>query len=1037
MSELALKLLGTPKVTQAGEPVIGFRSVKARALLFYVVANDRPTARTKLAGLFWGDLPDANASANLRKTLTNLRHLVGSHLTITRESVGLNEASFPQLDVTEFEEALKSEEPTRWELAVTLYQGDFLEGFYVAGAPAFETWLLAERYRLREMLLVGLHNLAQHYASSRQYSQAIHHTQRLLTLEPLRENIHRLLMSLFARSGQRARALVQYEACVQVLAEELDTEPGPETTDLFHRIEAGALDTTVSTNIPPHNLPAATTSFVGREAELERIKKWVGEGNDRLLSIVGPGGVGKTRLALHAAWAALPRFAHGAWFIPLTSLAVANNLATAVAATLGITFFGQASPEAQVVRFLRRRQLLLVFDNAEHLISQSLADFLMTILSQAAGVKIVVSSRQRLMMQAEQVLNLLGLAYPEEETAVTASTYPAGQLFLERSHNHGVVLEPEPPVNMAVHHLCQLVEGLPLALELAAAWTRMLSLPAINAEIERKISFLAANMHDVPPRHRSIRAVFDTSWQLLDDAERLLMCRLSYFRGGFGQEAAAKVTGATPVQLQALAAKSWLRSLGDGRYQIHELIRQYATEKLAQQPTAAEQVARGHGRFFANFLAEREEMIQGADYQRAKDEIQADIENVHQAWDWLVAHHSLDEIARAAETLHYYYINTQGLFAEATHRFQTAADKILEVNQSERAEQLAGRLWLQAAVNRRMLGQLDEAARLAQQSLAIFYRHELPKDIARASGTLSVIRLQQSEKEAALALAETAVNLARELDDPITLCLCLNNLSYVLSYNNALEEAIASAEESAALARQIAYPHGVLSATNMLGVYYEQTGEIEKAEAVFRALVDRCRETATRSRLAQAVNNLGALHKKRGELDKALPLLQEAASLYEAVGQTHYATTVQVMLGEVALAQGDVDQASRLCWQALRAAQEIEMSALTLDVLALHADLLRAQSDYNAATALLVFVLHQPSGFGDRREKAHQSLQALRQMMPPEAFAAAKEQGSMWTLNEAVAEALRQGDTAVSGLNFAGLAAGIFIMYITAFLVKF
>lgn len=1009
MSDLSLRLLGAPEVMRNGEPVNGFRSLKTRALLFYVAVNGRPTARTKLAGLFWGDLPDANASANLRKTLTNLRHLAGPHLTITRENVGLNEVNPLWLDVTEFEVALQSEDPSRWETAVSLYRDDFLEGFYVAGAQEFETWLLEERHRLRERLLLALHNLAQHYADRRQYTQAIQHVQRLLTLEPLRENVHRLLMALFAQSGQRTRALAQYEACAQILAEELDTEPDPKTTDLFNRIQAGKLNTAVtpSQRMPDHNLPAPMTSFVGREAELERIKTWLGNMNDRLMTIVGPGGVGKTRLALHAAWATLPNFAHSVWFISLASLVEVKNLATVVAAALGIPFFGHASPETQVAKFLRRKELLLVFDNAEHLISQPLADFLTTILSQAAGVKIMVTSRQRLMMQAELVLNLPGLAYPAEETAVTASTYPAGQLFLERSHNHGVNLKAEPPENTAVQRLCRLVEGLPLALELAAAWTRMLTLPAINAEIEREIAFLTTNMRDVLPRQRSIRAVFDTSWQLLSEAERQLMCRLAYFRGGFAKEAATEVTGATSAQLQALVHKSLLRLQPDGRYQMHELIRQYAAEKLAKRPAEAEQVARGHGQYFANFLAEREEMIQGADYLQAKAEIQLDIENVRKAWDWMATNHRLGEMADAAETLHYYYMNTQGLFAEAAQRFQAAAHEILQADPNEKAEQLAGRLWLQAAVNRRMLGQLTDAAHLAQQSLAIFYRHELSTDIARASGTLSVIRLQQNEMEEAQFLAETAVNQVRELDDLVTLCLCLNNLSYVTSYNGNIEAAIALAEESAALAKQIAYPHGALSAMNMLGVYYQQIGEMEKAEAVFIELVERCRETATKSRLAQAVNNLGALHKKCGALDKAQPLLREAMSLYEAVGQMHYATAVQVMLGEIALAQGDVDLARQLGRQTLQAGQEIEMPALTVDVLAFHAKLLRERGAHEAAVAMFTFVAHHAAGFGDTGEKSQQTLEALQKMMSPQTFAAAKQQGSKWTLDEAVAKALR------------------------------
>jgi len=292
--------------------------------------------------------------------------------------------------------------------------------------------------------------------------------------------------------------------------------------------------------------------------------------------------------------------------------------------------------------------------------------------------------------------------------------------------------------------------------------------------------------------------------------------------------------------------------------------------------------------------------------------------------------------------LHDYFFNTQGLFAEAAHRFQTAAAAIIEVCDKE-AEQLAGGLWLKAAVNRRMLGQLTEAEQLVRQSLEVFYRHELPAEIARANSTLAVIRLQQNEKKTALQLAETAVAQAREVDAPIDLCLCLNNLAYVLAHNGNYEAAVAIAEESTALARANAYPHGQLSALNMLGVYYEQLGETEKAEAVFEELVERCRETATRSRLAQSVNNLGALYKKRNQFNQALPLLQEAVNLYEGVGQEHYAAFVKVMLGEISLEQGNLDLARHYCRQALQAAQEIEMPELSSNALALRARLLSAE----------------------------------------------------------------------------------------------
>ncbi|HSM56290.1 MAG TPA: BTAD domain-containing putative transcriptional regulator [Candidatus Sulfomarinibacteraceae bacterium] len=1010
MSGLALRLLGAPEVTQHGEPVDGFRSAKARALLFYVAVIRQPQSRTRLAGLLWGDLPEENASANLRKTLTNLRKLAGPHLDITRDAVAINLANPPALDVQAFETALDRGDPARLQIAVDLYQGDFLEGFYVRQAPEFETWLLTERDRLRERLLAALQKLAEYETGRGQPVMAIAHAQRLLAMDPLREDIYRLLMSLFAQNGQRARALAQYEACAQRLADELNVEPGEETIALYRRIRDGVFDPPPLPAIPLHNLPASTTSFVGRERELAYIERWLGDqalaGNaNRLLTIIGPGGVGKTRLAQQAAWSAVDDFGDGLWSVSLRSLQDASGLSATIAEALGISFFGHEDPQAQLVRYLRHKNLLLLLDNADQLVSQAFADFTLAILTQAPAVKIVVTSRRRLEMQAEQLLELSGLVYPDEEPAIAGSTYPAAQLFRQRIEGHGHRLPHGPEVDKAVYELCRLLDGLPLALELAATLVGSLSLSQIVAQIKRGLDSLATNLRDLPPRHRSMRAVFETSWQLLSREERRLMRQLAYFRGGFSIQAAASVVGARPTQLQALANKSLIRAQGDDRYDMHELIRHYASNKLANRPHEAQDVARRHARRLTHFLAARKAAIQGPEYQQASLEIAADAPNVRKAWEWAVAARSLEDIARSAETLHYYFLNTRSSFDEAAQRFENAARAIAGMPAME-ADALAGRLLLKAAVNRRMLGQLEDARRLAEQSLSHFYRQELALDIARAASTLGVIRLQQSEKAGALRLAKTAVDQARDLDAPVDLCLCLNNLAYVLAHNGQTEAAIASAEESVELARHIDYPHGELSAMNMLGVYYQSTGEDAKARGVFETLVDRCRKTGTQSRLAQAVNNLGALYKKQGDSDKARPLLQEAVHLYEAVGQAHYAAFVRVLLGELALERGDVERSRRCCTHALQTAEEMEMPALAANALVLHARLLARQGKIDDAASVLALIAADPSALSDARNDARQELEALRDLMSPQAFDVAQDKGRRCTLHEITRQVL-------------------------------
>ncbi|HZD11444.1 MAG TPA: AAA family ATPase, partial [Candidatus Binatia bacterium] len=319
MTGLTLRLFGSPEVRHDGEEVEGFRSAKARALLFYVVVSEIPQARTKLAGLLWGELPEENANANLRKTLTNLRKVADPYLTITRDTVAVDENNPPWLDVHEFKMALDSRDFERLEAAVDLYRGEFLDGFYLHEAREFESWQLDERYRLRERMLAALNRLAEGYAERGQFSKAIRSAQRLLTMEPLREDAHRLLMALYARNGQPARALRQFETCVQLLETELGVAPDLQTRRLVEAIRAGEFvpesplwtgdqEPHVASHIGqgpdafddqrPGN-EGAQGLFIGREQELAHLDEALSEvlaARGRLVFVTGEAGRGKSAL---------------------------------------------------------------------------------------------------------------------------------------------------------------------------------------------------------------------------------------------------------------------------------------------------------------------------------------------------------------------------------------------------------------------------------------------------------------------------------------------------------------------------------------------------------------------------------------------------------------------------------------------------------------------------------------------------------------------------------------------------------------------
>lgn len=405
------------------------------------------------------------------------------------------------------------------------------------------------------------------------------------------------------------------------------------------------------------NLPMPSTSFVGRWPEVRQIVNMLADSDIHLLSLLGPGGTGKTRLAIQAAAEIAEgntrHFGDGVFFVPLAPLSSPDSMVTAIAQSVGFCLCREEeSPRQQLIDFLRRKQLLLVMDNMEHLVESGGATLPAEIIQNSPGVRILATSRTRLNVQGEHLYFVAGMRTPEagavhawRNIEKEAADYSAIQLFAQCAARVIPGFRLEAGNIAEVARICQQVQGLPLGIELAAAWLEVLTLPEIAAEIERNLDILDTELHGIPDRQRSIRAVFNTSWQLLSQRERAILPMLSILRAGFSREAAEAITTNVTIRdLLGLINKSWLQRVGDGRFQMHELLRQYAAEKLEQEPQLKHLVCERQAHYFANFLNNHLAPLLGGRQIETCDAIAADFDNIRSAWKWLVAHSQFDHL---------------------------------------------------------------------------------------------------------------------------------------------------------------------------------------------------------------------------------------------------------------------------------------------------------------------------------------------------------------------------------------------------------
>ena len=925
MVNLSLALLGSFTAVYDQHHLTQFRTKAVQALLIYLVCQPEAQARETLMALLWPEQPTKSAQGNLRHALYHLRQIIPTvngengdvpFVLADRQTIQVNPDGRFYLDITQFETLTDSREVGDWQTAVTLYRTDFLNDFYLPDSPNFESWAQSRRADLQHRLLDTLVKLTNHHLDAEHFEQAEQYARRQLAIDNLREEAHRQLMVVLARNGRRTAALTHYQTMRQLLQDELQIEPSAETETLVAAIRSGELPSGKRTQhiiedkpTAPHNLPPQHTPFVGRQAELAALDRLLADEQIRLINITGPGGTGKTRLAVAVAerQQSQQRFRHGIFFVPMANVNDHERIVSTIATAME---FRLDRGEAQLLDMMRAKEILLLLDNFEQLVEGG--DVVMRLLQAAPQLKILLTSRERLRLQGEQLYPIQGL-----QEADVSSQNDALQLFLQAARRVQPDFQETADNTTSLRQICRLVEGMPLALELAAAWIDLLAPAEIVSEIQRNLGFLATDLRDVPTRHRSIRAVFDGLWKRLSPDEQQLLAQVTIFEGGFTREAVTAVTTASLRDLAMLVHNALLTfDTVNGRYNLHSLLRQYA---VAYRKTDATLSAR-HSEYYRSWMVSQLDRLIGAEQTTAARQVQVEMDNVRTAVIHLLQQEQFTELDTVLPTLSEYY-RVSGQFQEGIGLFQHLRDVFSSRPNLAPTTMFWTLIWLSEFYGR--LEQFALTKRFTQQAKAClempFFHH---RDTEAEQANLlhqEGYSLLMQEPTMAVRLFRQSQTLLEILGDRVLLIRNFIGISRAARNGGDLELAEEAARKSFSLARALSNPLLQIEAQLVLGHLARFSDNFTEAEEWLNEGITQLRQINHPQMLRLGLIYLYGVQRDSGRFEAALQTVQELQQVCDYLGNFMY----QAKLYEawIWMDLGEYERSVTLGQEAIHAAQ--------------------------------------------------------------------------------------------------------------------
>ncbi|MGA2820542.1 MAG: tetratricopeptide repeat protein [Anaerolineales bacterium] len=1023
MPVIRLHLLGPFRV-EGGSGPIHLSRRKAASLLAYLVLHPEPHLREELATLFWGDFPDAQARHSLRTSLADLRRELSVDLILLdRETVQFNPNHPLWVDSLEFKSHLST--PDDLEIAVSLYQGDLL-------ADSFEDWITPEREHYRGLFLEALSRLTQDMRASSEYERAIGYAQKILACDPANERAHQHLMFCYLATGYRNAALKQFEKCEQVLRDEFALEPKPETIALFQWIkQASAQPRSQEARLT--NLPIPLTSFIGRKREIAEARRLLTASH--LVTLTGAGGSGKTRLAIQVATDLVDAFKDGVWWVDLAGLTNAELVPAAVARALGVHEVPYQPLGDALVASVGPRPLLLVLDNCEHLVA-ACRQVVALMLGACPNLSILTTSREALGITGEiawlvPTLTLPDPAHPAESESWLQ--YEGIRLFNERAMavNHDFALTSR---NLAVvTEICRRLDGIPLAIELAAARTKVLSVEQIAERLDDRLNLLTVGSRTALPRQQTLRAAIDWSHNLLTPTERALFRRLAVFAGGFTLQAAESIwpkenpptsPSDSPPLLEVLSQlvdKSLVSAEprgGENRYHMLDTIRHYALEKLSESGEAGGCRDR-HLDFFLQLAESAEPYLTSADREVWLERLEIEHDNSLAALEWSQGMEAdVGPGLRLAGALYWFWYY-RGFLSEGRAWLERAVARAEVTAPSPvSAQEAPDRAQALFALARLTHAQGDNAAAkpLLEESITL-WRLSSPmnkrgRGLAHALIALAWLLRDQGDPAGARALSEEGVGLFREQGDRWGVAFALISLGMAMRDQEQFVLARAQIQEGVSIFRELGDELGSSDGLHSLGLVAYRQGEYEEAYRRFDETLAIRRKLGIKSPIAYALHNLGLVRLNQGDAVGAKHFFEQSEALFRELGDKFGTASCLLYYGHLAMYQDDVAAAQAFYTQALVIARRVGPTFLRglcmfglAGVAAVQSQPERAARLWGAAEVQMA----EGSSFFDAADRGlyDRSVAGAGAQLGDEVFEALRAEGKAMALDQAIEYALR------------------------------